>query len=293
MADFEKLKNKRTAYKGHITRVEKELTELLAKDRIELIDLQGLKNSYVEKIERVKELDTKISDLISDDLFDREMEEQLTYYEGSFRLLASIDSKLAAIASSASSTPTVQSNVKPLMQEPIPTPTVAENRTKLPRLIVKEFDGTILSWQSFWEQFSSAVHDRSDLSTIDKFSYLKSLLTDKAEKVISGLSLSAENYKSAVELLEERYGNKQAQINAHMENMLKLAPVKSMGNLDGLRKLYDCIETSIRNLNALGVSSAAYGALLVPLINEKLPDELKGCHLDKSLVEVYGISMKS
>ena len=34
---------------------------------------------------------------------------------------------------------------------------------RLPKLEVPTFDGDILHWQSFWEQFYVAIHDRCDI----------------------------------------------------------------------------------------------------------------------------------
>ena len=121
-------------------------------------------------------------------------------------------------------------------------------------------------WNSFWQSFASAVRGRDDLSDVDKYNYLKSLLTDKAQEVISGLSLTAENYYEAIELLEQRYADK-----------VKLAHTwkTCMNNINNLRRLHDTIESSIRNLTALKVESKSYGALLIPLLNEKLPNEIR------------------
>ena len=38
-------------------------------------------------------------------------------------------------------------------------------KCKLRRVVIKEFDGNVLNWQTFWDQFES---------NIDKFSYLQS-----------------------------------------------------------------------------------------------------------------------
>ena len=43
----------------------------------------------------------------------------------------------------------------------------------------------------------------------------------------------------------------------------------------GLRNLYDQIEGHVRALNTAGVTAEHYGALLIPIIVEKLPDEIK------------------
>jgi hypothetical protein len=48
------------------------------------------------------------------------------------------------------------------------------------------------------------------------FNYLKSLLKGTASLTIAGLQLSAENYDTAVKLLEERFGNKQIIISGHI-----------------------------------------------------------------------------
>ena len=42
-----------------------------------------------------------------------------------------------------------------------------------------------------------------------------------------------------------------------------------------LRLLYDRVETEIRNLDSLGLPATNYGPLLVPVLMEKIPSELK------------------
>ena len=69
------------------------------------------------------------------------------------------------------------------------------------------------------DQFLIAIHENDSLADIDKFTYLKSFLSDSALQSINGLSLNATNYKEAIEILHERYGNKQVLISAHMQNL--------------------------------------------------------------------------
>ena len=61
---------------------------------------------------------------------------------------------------------------------PVPVVSSSSNnfRTNLPKLIIKQFDGDILNWQTFWDQYYSSVHIKTNISEIDKFMYLKSLL---------------------------------------------------------------------------------------------------------------------
>ena len=60
-----------------------------------------------------------------------------------------------------------------------------------------------------------------------------------------------------------------------MENLLKLPQVITINNINSLRKLYDTIEFSIRNLTTLHVESNTYGALLIPLLTKNLLNEMR------------------
>ena len=59
MADLIKARKIRAAYKGHVTRVDKELIlamETKTKKDLDVVLIQGLKNSYVEKLAKIKEM---------------------------------------------------------------------------------------------------------------------------------------------------------------------------------------------------------------------------------------------
>ena len=60
-----------------------------------------------------------------------------------------------------------------------------------------------------------------------------------------------------------------------MQQFVSLPKIKAANDISGLRKVYDKIENSVRNLKTLDIEPDTYGSLLVPLINEKLPNELK------------------
>ena len=107
------------------------------------------------------------------------------------------------------------------------TTQIQDVRVKLPELELSKFDGDIINWQGFWDQFLIAIHENDSLADIDKFTYLKSFLSDSALQSINGLSLNATNYKEAIEILHERYGNKQVLISAHIQKPKKISRIKS------------------------------------------------------------------
>ena len=131
---------------------------------------------------------------------------------------------------------------------------------------------------SFWDSFESAIHGNEELSDIDKFDYLKSLLEHTAKDAISGLTLTTisatANYQEAVEILKRRFGSKQQIISKHMDILLNLDPVVST-SVKALRHLHDHVESHVRGLKALGVNSKTYGSLLLPVLLSELPADIR------------------
>ena len=94
-----------------------------------------------------------------------------------------------------------------------------------------KFNGEITRWATFWD---SAIHAIAELSDIDRFNYLHSLLEDTVADAISGLSLMATNYAAAFAILKKRFSNKQQVLNKHMDLLLHTDAVSSLHHLKGL-----------------------------------------------------------
>ena len=60
-----------------------------------------------------------------------------------------------------------------------------------------------------------------------------------------------------------------------MDNVLKLPVVSSVNDVKGIRQLYDKTEIHIRGLQALSVEAQQYVSLLVPVLLNKVPQELR------------------
>ena len=60
---------------------------------------------------------------------------------------------------------------------------------------------------------------------MDKFKYLKSLLTGTAQSSVAGLALTSANYEKAVDLLKQRFGHRQMVISSQIEVLTKLPKV--------------------------------------------------------------------
>ena len=135
---------------------------------------------------------------------------------------------------------------------------------KLPKLTIRPFNRELTAWTTFWDSFEAAVHKNGELSDVDKFNYLRSLLKHTAHEAISGLSLTSANYGEAISILNKRFGSKQQIVNKHMDVLVNVEPVTSAQNVKGLRHRYDLVESHVRSLNSFGVTSDSYGNLFPP-----------------------------
>ena len=77
-------------------------------------------------------------------------------------------------------------------------------KVKLPKLSLTCFNGDLVKWPTFWDSYKSAIHNNDELAEVDNFNYLRSLLECRALDAISGLTLSAANYKEVVEILQKK-----------------------------------------------------------------------------------------
>ena len=110
------------------------------------------------------------------------------------------------------------------------------------------------------------------------------MLQGRALRSIQGLSLTEENYQAAVDLLQQRFGNQQQVISAHMNELLKI-PVCSGDKTSQLRFIYDKISVSVRGLEALGVNCSQYGSLFILIIMSKSPPGIRRLQTAKNTSE--------
>ena len=234
--------------------------------------MKRLEKSLEEKVKILKNLDDEILGLIPED-----ETETLTYeidkscqfsdeINDIFVKIESIFSKSNTENSFVHTNSTTSSSVLSNLND---------SHTKLPKLTLDKFNGELLSWQSFWDQYSVAIHTNSSLSDIDKFNYLRSHLTETIGECIKGCSLTSANYQKAVDISKERYRNKQISISSYMDVLVKLPTADNMKHKDKPRKIYNSLETSVRNLAYLGVEITSYGTLLISIIFDRISTELK------------------
>ncbi|VDI29698.1 Hypothetical predicted protein [Mytilus galloprovincialis] len=148
-----------------------------------------------------------------------------------------------------------------------------ENSTcsiKLPKLDLPFFNGEKIKWMEFWDSFQSSVHSNTKLTDIEKFNYLWSKLQGEAKRAVSGLTLSSDNYSLAINILAERFGNKQDVIDIHYNQLINL-PTPS-NKISSLRDFIDKFNRHIRSLEVL--KQDVNQDVFVSIIRSKLPEDV-------------------
>ncbi|XP_068234171.1 uncharacterized protein [Palaemon carinicauda] len=100
----------------------------------------------------------------------------------------------------------------------------------------------------------------------------------EARGVVQGLTQTTANYKISCELLEERYGDPENIISAHLQTLMQLGSsrnTKTEIHTSSLRKLQNYLVDHVCSLEALGVGGGQYWRILVPMILALLPHDIR------------------
>ncbi|XP_025155125.1 uncharacterized protein LOC112588673 [Harpegnathos saltator] len=162
--------------------------------------------------------------------------------------------------------------------QPQPFPTVVSAQEniralKLPKIELRKFGGEIKDWLALWSTFKK-IYDDATLTREDKFHYLLQSTTkdSRAYEIVNSFPPTAENYEKAIQSLKSRFGKKDLLIEFYVRELLKL--VLSKNKNVSLTTIYDKLETHLRALESLDVTTEMCAAMLFPLVESSLPEEV-------------------
>jgi hypothetical protein len=198
--------------------------------------------AFTDKLRMSKELDEILNILCGDKDIEAEIDGEIEESENIkaevqtliLRINSNLGLNIEGSLPSTSSAPQSYSSA---------TATANTKQVQLPRLEVPKFSGKVHKWQEFWDRFSSAIDGNTQLSEVDKFSYLCGLLLEPARSTVQGFALTADNYKAAVDLLKKHYGKKILIQRAYVNELLNIVNVYNERDTIKLCKMYDFVET--------------------------------------------------
>lgn len=131
------------------------------------------------------------------------------------------------------------------------------------------FNGDKENWVLFREQFITFVHNRKKISNAVKMQQLFAHLSEKALRVIRGITPVASNYERAWKVLNDRYNNNQILINHHLKRFFNLQaitrddPTRLLSVIDGVNEL-------INSLPGIGEPMLTWDSILIFCVFNKL-----------------------
>ena len=166
------------------------------------------------------------------------------------------------------------------------TPAAPRTTTsKLPQLTLPKFDGKLTEWTPFWERFNAEIDHNPDISDINRFDYLYGLLDGDALDVVCAIIPSSANYKVLKKTLQDNFGKPKKIIRAHVMRLVHLKEPKKSGR--ALRTYYNSVMTDIRSLDTLKVDTKKAAAILIPIIEDKLPGDVRADISDIDRTDEY------
>ncbi|GFT40866.1 reverse transcriptase domain-containing protein [Trichonephila clavipes] len=267
--DLSKFKKKRTAVGSSLTKLINKIEGKINNENEPVDQFEAFVEQLNDKESNLSLLNTLIEDRLSVDTITEDMEASEEIKEKIIFWKTKLISKIRRTNSDSIQVDTVSRNI-----QVIDSNSFERLNINLPILHINKYSGNYSEWLDFYNLFESSIRNKNRLSKVDKFNYLKSYLCGNALACINGFPISEDNYDRALDLLKDRFGNKNMLINAHLSNLLNLTPVRNPTDIAGLRNLYDRAETQIRSLESLGVKGGSYSNLLTPILLKQIPSEL-------------------
>ena len=143
----------------------------------------------------------------------------------------------------------------------------------LPEWKLSQYNGDPLQWHEWYGQFKSAI-DSQSLTDDVKLTYFKTLVTGKAKTAIAESAYCGAMYKDALRTLDRKFGQPQAVVSAHLDQLSSFPPLK-MQNSDNIINYSGCISSLVGVLKSLSYDSDLKSAALLNTAVQKLQPNMK------------------
>ena len=259
--------------------------ELESEGTITTIKLERYVNELNKRARQVAEIHESLTELVEEGEIENLLSEQETWFENQMKEVDVLNERIASLRESLTESQVADHNAQIVDHNAPPGSTASgsdqsETRAlnsgiKLTKLELATFDGVeIDNFSDYREDHYTNVYNNKDLSPVVKMSYLRRTLKGDAYRMISGFTLTEEDYEVAWHLLCQRYGRFERVAMRHISALLHLEPVKQgrgQEYVNGIYKLYNEINLHVRSLKNVLTTLKAED-ILIPLIISKFPN---------------------
>lgn len=125
---------------------------------------------------------------------------------------------------------------------------------RAPKIQLPVFDGSIEKWIKFRDIFESLIHNRANISNIEKFSYLESSMKLPLghANVLDNFKVSDSDYEAAWKAVCDRYNDKRKIVAMHCTTLFEV-PKMSSESASEIRRILDSFSSQISALRQIGI----------------------------------------
>ncbi|XP_044751642.1 uncharacterized protein LOC123311641 [Coccinella septempunctata] len=256
---MEKTKKALALQRTALIRIYDKLKEDFSKEKCDILEIQSSIKVLDEIMLQVSELNQLMIDIMLD------AGEEEANMNAEVQLMNTMSSQYHKIKCSFD---------KLICQSSVSKKSESRSKLKIPKLQFRQFGGETKDWLGFWNQFSRIDED-SDIEEEDKLQYLVQATTpgSRARQIVESYPASKGNYVKAVDSLKQRFGREDLLIEVYVRELLKLV-LMNLNTKNKLSTFFDKIESQLRALESLGVKSDTCAAMLYPLVESCLGEDL-------------------
>ena len=112
----------------------------------------------------------------------------------------------------------------------------------------------------------------------DKFQYLiqSTHPSSAARELVESYPATGENYELVIEAMKQRFGREEILIEVYVRELLQIVLINASNSKSKLTlsSLYNKLSSHLRALSSLGVTTEKCAAMLYPLVESCLPEEV-------------------
>ncbi|KAJ8909413.1 hypothetical protein NQ315_017032 [Exocentrus adspersus] len=272
-SQIERKRRSRAVARASVTRGFTEMDQLLQSESVDEDQVAACFRLLESRFKELEVVDSEIYEIMLDDSTEEELNKEVEGCEVYKRKFVNFGVKFDKLRDSWARK---QKNLEGASEQRGESASTGKRKFKLPKIEFKCYDGDVKGWLSFWAQFRK-IHEDEDIDDNDKIEYLIQATTSgsRARRLVESFPAMAENYGKIVDSMHARFGREDLLIEVYVRELLKLILSNAAApNKVEISVLYDKIETQLRALDTLGVTSEKCSAMLYPLIESCLPQDL-------------------
>ena len=229
--------------------------------------------SWKEGLDKLKEIDDKLLDLIEDNLNQAEsikLEESITKDYGTLRRDLNIQVGKVKTMRDAIEEPRERPR-RSMLNSSFLDATLTNPTIKIQDIPVPEFDGNIQNFPDWYSEFDSMINKNENLDNFQKMYLLKRSMVGSAKNLLKDYSSEPSAYPLAIDHVKKIFYNKRRIISGHFADLIDLPMIK----LSSLREALEKIQRTIRGLQVCNLDVQKMSPLITFIVARKLPEKLR------------------